>query len=82
MYAKMENYVKREEEEGFGERKKNGVAIAIHSQVRKIKQESEKILDWSPSQPEIRPPLREITHRQIPRSPLGISGRPISVGDS
>ena len=53
----------------------------VHSQVRKIKQESEKILDWSPGQPEVRPVLREIT-RQISRSPLGISGLPISVGDS
>ena len=53
----------------------------IHSQVRKIKQESEKIVDWLPGKPERRPVLREIT-RQISRSPLGISGQPISVGDS
>ncbi|KAK7314672.1 hypothetical protein VNO77_33199 [Canavalia gladiata] len=54
--------------------------VPIHSQVRKIKQESEKILDldWSPVKPEIRPVLRELS-RQISRSPLGISGRPISV---
>ncbi|KAF1886434.1 hypothetical protein Lal_00045666 [Lupinus albus] len=43
--------------------------VLIHSQVRKIKQESEKILDWSPGQPEIRPVFRRIS-----RSPLGISG--------
>ncbi|KAF5730290.1 hypothetical protein HS088_TW20G00663 [Tripterygium wilfordii] len=57
----------------------------VHSQVRKIKQESEKntiIVDWLPGQPEMRPALREITSRQISRSPLGLSGRPISVGDS
>ncbi|KAK7825810.1 hypothetical protein CFP56_032725 [Quercus suber] len=46
--------------------------LPVHSQVRKIKQESEKIIDWSPGQPEMRPVLREIT-RQISRSPLGIS---------
>ncbi|XP_057443468.1 uncharacterized protein LOC130735535 [Lotus japonicus] len=55
--------------------------VPIHSQVRKIKQESEKVVDWSPGQPEMRPVLRDIS-RQISRSPLGISGRPISVGDS
>ncbi|KAH1086259.1 hypothetical protein GLYMA_07G104300v4 [Glycine max] len=53
--------------------------VPIHSQVMKIRQESEKIVDWSPGKPEIRPVLREIS-RQISRSPLGISGRPISVG--
>ncbi|RDX96463.1 hypothetical protein CR513_20875, partial [Mucuna pruriens] len=52
--------------------------VPIHSQVRKIKQESEKILEWSPGKPEIRSVLREIG-RQISRSPLGISGQPISV---
>ncbi|CAK8534291.1 unnamed protein product [Lathyrus sativus] len=52
----------------------------IHSQVMKIKQESEKIYDWSFDQPEIRPVLSEIS-RQISRSPLGISGQPITVGD-
>ncbi|KAL1318299.1 hypothetical protein HN51_070572 [Arachis hypogaea] len=57
--------------------------VPIHSQVRKIKQEScEKIIiDLAPGQPEMRPVLREIS-RTISRSPLGISGRPISVGDS
>ncbi|KAK7251748.1 hypothetical protein RIF29_35213 [Crotalaria pallida] len=54
----------------------------IHSQVRKIKQESsEKIVDRLPGQPHIRPVFREL-NRQVSRSPLGISGRPISVGDS
>ncbi|CAL5186694.1 unnamed protein product [Lathyrus oleraceus] len=53
----------------------------IHSQVMKIKQESEKIYDWSFGQPEIKPVLREIS-RHISRSPLGISGQPISCEDS
>ncbi|CAL5186692.1 unnamed protein product [Lathyrus oleraceus] len=50
--------------------------ILIHSQVMKIKQESETIYDWSFGRPEVRPVLRLIS-----RSPLGISGQPISVGD-
>ncbi|KAJ4849590.1 hypothetical protein Tsubulata_038222 [Turnera subulata] len=53
--------------------------VPVHSQVRKIKQESNKIMAWSP---EMRPVLREITRQQISRSPLGLGGRPISVGDS
>ncbi|KAG2664751.1 hypothetical protein I3843_16G096000 [Carya illinoinensis] len=44
----------------------------VHSQVRKIKQESEKIIDWSPEQPEMRLVLREI-QRRLSRSPLGLS---------
>ncbi|CAL0313764.1 unnamed protein product [Lupinus luteus] len=57
--------------------------VPIHSQVRKIKQESssEKIVDWCPGQPEIRPVFREL-NRHVSRSRLGTSGRPISVGDS
>ncbi|CAL5186695.1 unnamed protein product [Lathyrus oleraceus] len=55
--------------------------ILIHSQVMKIKQESEKIYDWSFGRPEVRPVLREFS-RQISRSPLGFSGQTISVGDS
>ncbi|CAL0322268.1 unnamed protein product [Lupinus luteus] len=51
--------------------------VLIHSQVRKIKWESEKNVDWSRGQPEIRPVLRRIS-----RSPLGISGRSIAVGES
>ncbi|KAE8663947.1 hypothetical protein F3Y22_tig00112857pilonHSYRG00040 [Hibiscus syriacus] len=55
--------------------------VAIHNQVRKIKQESEQIIDWSPGQPQMRPVLREISRHQISRrSPLGLSGSPISVG--
>ncbi|KAK4799160.1 hypothetical protein SAY86_024525 [Trapa natans] len=52
----------------------------IHSQVRKIKREEMSLFDWTPGQPELRPAIREIT-RQISRSPLGLSGMPISVGD-
>ncbi|GMN46060.1 hypothetical protein TIFTF001_015241 [Ficus carica] len=52
----------------------------VHSQVRKIKEESEKIVDWLPQKSERRPGLGEIT-RQHSRSPLGISRRPISVRD-
>ncbi|MED6167460.1 hypothetical protein PIB30_002942 [Stylosanthes scabra] len=57
--------------------------VPIHSQVMKIKQESSDkiIIDLAPGQPEVRPVLREIS-RQISRSPLGISRRPISVGDT
>ena len=53
--------------------------VAVHSQVRKIKQESEQIIDLSPA-PEMRPVLREISRQQLSPSPLGLSGRPISVG--
>ncbi|CAB4281423.1 unnamed protein product [Prunus armeniaca] len=50
------------------------MGFPVHSQVRKIKQESEKIIDWLPGKPEMRPVLGEITMtRQISRSPLGIS---------
>ncbi|KAH1241361.1 hypothetical protein GmHk_07G018959 [Glycine max] len=68
----MEN-MKMNKDERFAQK-----GVPIHSQVMKIRQESEKIVDWSPGKPEIRPVLREIS-RQISRSPLGISGRPISV---
>jgi len=72
----MKNMKNNKKDEGFGQK-----GIPIHSQVMKIKQESEKIFDWSPDKPEIRPVLREIS-RRVSRSPLGISGRAISVGDS
>ncbi|XP_022736725.1 uncharacterized protein LOC111289722 [Durio zibethinus] len=54
--------------------------VAVHSQVRKIKQESEQIIDRSHGLPEMRPVLREISRQQLSRSPLGLNGRPISVG--
>ncbi|KAF8022594.1 hypothetical protein BT93_F0184 [Corymbia citriodora subsp. variegata] len=57
----------------------------VHSQVRKIKQESEATaVDWSTVQPEMRPVLRarDIIKRQRSRSPLGLAaGRTISIGD-
>ncbi|KAK7271184.1 hypothetical protein RJT34_26867 [Clitoria ternatea] len=71
----MEN-MKMKKDEGFPQR-----GVLVHSQVRKIKQESEDVFEWSPGKPEMKPVLREIS-RQISRSPLGISGHPISVGDS
>lgn len=62
------------------------VGFPVHNQVKKIKQEScYKILDWLPAgQPEMRPVVRVFTARshQVSRSPLGLAGRPISVGDS
>ncbi|KAI3409571.1 uncharacterized protein J3R85_019174 [Psidium guajava] len=61
------------------------VGFPVHSQVRKIKQESDATaVDWSMVQPEMRPVLRarEIFKRQRSRSPLGLAaGHPISVGD-
>lgn len=74
---KMENNNNEGERYGLNEQKGGS---PVHSQVRKIKEESEKIVDWLPGKPERRPVLREIT-RQLSRSPLGVSGRPISVGD-
>ncbi|KAK4280664.1 hypothetical protein QN277_012260 [Acacia crassicarpa] len=72
----MENVNK---EDGFQVQQKG---VPVHSQVRKIKKESENNApDWSPGQPEVRPVLRDLS-RQISRSRLGNSGRPISVGDS
>ncbi|KAJ6976989.1 hypothetical protein NC653_029004 [Populus alba x Populus x berolinensis] len=62
------------------------VGFPVHNQVKKIKQEScYKILDWLPAgQPEMRPVIRVSAARshQVSRSPLGLAGRPISVGDS
>ncbi|GMI99495.1 hypothetical protein like AT1G67920 [Hibiscus trionum] len=56
-------------------------SVAVHNQVQRIKQESERIIDCSPGQPEMRPVLKEISRHQISRrSPLGLSGSPISVG--
>lgn len=63
-----------------GEERREGSGSPIHSQVRKIKQEYEKIKDPYPPEPEVRPALRDIT-RQLSPSPLGRAGRPISIGD-
>lgn len=52
--------------------------VAIHSQVKKIKQEVEKT-----KHEEIKSVLREFSKSQKRcRSPLGITDRPISVGRS
>ncbi|XAR72199.1 hypothetical protein NMG60_11018760 [Bertholletia excelsa] len=54
----------------------------VHSQVRKIRQEMEKIKHPSLQQPGMRPVLREITRqmqRQRSRSPLGLEEREIPV---
>lgn len=59
------------------------LGVAIHSQVRKIRQEMEKINHPSVDQPEPRPVvLHQITGQRRSRSPLGIVQRPISVGNS
>ncbi|XP_051145082.1 uncharacterized protein LOC127261004 [Andrographis paniculata] len=56
--------------------------VGIHSQVRKVKQEMEKINRLALQPPEARPALREIVrHHQRSRSPLGLAERPISVGN-
>ncbi|OUZ99391.1 hypothetical protein BVC80_8533g10 [Macleaya cordata] len=79
---------KEQRENRGGERKEEEtyMGIPIHNQVKKIKQEYEKIKDPSPDspvQPEIRPAVLREINRQLSRSPLGRStGRPISVGDS
>ncbi|KAI9080051.1 hypothetical protein K1719_037984 [Acacia pycnantha] len=52
--------------------------VPIHNQVRKIKQEFQKIPGWSPEQPEIRPVFSYLTRHRISRSPLGISAAPIA----
>lgn len=65
------------------EMEKKQLGYPIHSQVRKIKQEDEKIRDPSTPEPQIlRPVLREITRSQSPlgrRPPSVVS---VSVGDS
>ncbi|GMP93264.1 hypothetical protein CsSME_00043171 [Camellia sinensis var. sinensis] len=65
------------------------LGVAIHSQVKKIKQEMEKIKQPSLQQSEIRLVLRDITwqqqhqrRRSCSRSPLGLAATPISVGNS
>lgn len=51
--------------------------VAIHSQVMKIKQESEEEM----KQPEMRRVVRGVA-RQRPRSPLGLAEREITTGCS
>nr|GMD19762.1 Urease accessory protein like [Ipomoea batatas] len=69
--------LQQEEEESF-----SGGGVPVHSQVRKIRQEMEKIKHPSLQQPEMmRPVFRDITGRQRSRSPLGLAERPIAVGN-
>ncbi|XP_071689896.1 uncharacterized protein [Rutidosis leptorrhynchoides] len=58
-------------------------AVAIHSQVKKIKQELEKTMHSADlEQPEMTSVLREFSRQpKRSRSPLGITNRPISVGN-
>ncbi|OAY79287.1 hypothetical protein ACMD2_00018 [Ananas comosus] len=76
----MENM---EENTGGGEEEvRKGGCAPVHSQVKKIKQEDEKIKSQT-QQPQVfeaRPVFRELT-RQLSRSPLGRVGRAISVTD-
>lgn len=59
------------------------LGVAVHSQVRKIKQEMEKIEQPSLEEPEfLVGPVFDENRRQRSRSPLGIAHRPISVGNS
>ncbi|KAL3635946.1 hypothetical protein CASFOL_020493 [Castilleja foliolosa] len=57
--------------------------MGIHSQVRKIKQEMEKINRLAVQlQPEARPAVKVIgSRRERSRSPLGLAERPIPVGN-
>ncbi|XP_022882112.1 uncharacterized protein LOC111399104 [Olea europaea var. sylvestris] len=67
-----------EQIKNFNNNNKKEDGIAIHSQVRKIKQEIEKINHPGLQQLEMRP---EIMRQNRSRSPLGVAKRPISVGD-
>ncbi|KAI3817302.1 hypothetical protein L1987_11091 [Smallanthus sonchifolius] len=60
-----------------------GGVVAIHSQVRKIKQELENTMyPGALEHPKIRSVLREFSRQpKRSRSPLGITNRPISVGN-
>ncbi|MCE7766620.1 hypothetical protein GQL56_28750 [Pseudomonas putida] len=75
MEQKKGNKNKVEEEGDMG--------VIVHSQVRKIRQEMEKIKHPSLQQTEVRPISVEIKgkqQQQRSRSPLGLAQRPISVG--
>nr|XP_043613185.1 uncharacterized protein LOC122585145 [Erigeron canadensis] len=60
-----------------------GGVVAIHSQVKKIKQELEKTMHPAALEhPEMTSVLREFSRQpKRSRSPLGITNRPISVGN-
>ena len=66
---------------GEKESLRKGYHVPIHSQVRRIMQEDEKIKDQlQPRVLETRPIFRDLT-RQLSRSPLGQAGRAIAVGE-
>ncbi|XP_028752526.1 uncharacterized protein LOC114712210 [Neltuma alba] len=64
---------------GAGEEVDRHAAVAVHSQVIRIKQEIEKLKEPSP---EIRRLLLRNIKRQRSRSPLGIAERAILVGNT
>ncbi|EHA8590768.1 hypothetical protein COCNU_scaffold023732G000020 [Cocos nucifera] len=66
---------------GEKESLRKGYHAPVHSQVRRIKQEDEKMKDHlQPDVLETRPVFRDLT-RQLSRSPLGGSGRSIPAGE-
>ncbi|KAF5793947.1 hypothetical protein HanRHA438_Chr08g0333531 [Helianthus annuus] len=83
MDATTNNHHHTAEEEEVDVKSTLGGVVAIHSQVRKIKLELEKTMHPAGlDHPEIRSVLREFSRQpKRSRSPLGISNRPISVGN-
>lgn len=83
--AKAETEVVQPRNNGSGAKEDRYLGVAVHSQVRKIRQEMEKLKHPLLQQPEVRPVLGEISSLQRSRSPLGIAERererPISVGN-
>ncbi|KAL2509728.1 uncharacterized protein Fot_33375 [Forsythia ovata] len=67
----MEQKTNNNKEDGFMG------SVPIHSQVRKIRQEMEKINHPALQQPEIRPVVHEIARQKRCRSPLGEAFRNI-----
>ncbi|KAL8105818.1 hypothetical protein AgCh_029568 [Apium graveolens] len=85
MKARQNNMVEQKKTSHESNKDATYLGVAVHSQVRKIKQEMEKIKHPSLEQTEflVRPVLREIKRQQQrSRSPLGMAQRPISVGES
>lgn len=83
--AKTEMEVIAHQSRNNGGKEDRYLGVAVHNQVKKIRQEMEKLKYPSLQQPEALPALREINYRQRSRSPLGIGERererPISVGN-
>ncbi|KAI3733782.1 hypothetical protein L6452_13238 [Arctium lappa] len=80
------NHREMEEEDETVVKYMVGGVVAIHSQVKKIKQELEKTMHPDAAleeHPDMRSVLREFSRQpKRSRSPLGITNRPISVGNS